>query len=502
MNNRKPLLLLSMIFIGGFTWGQVIPGIDDEVDTPDMDQMTAMALADSTYPVTPGDQYILSFSFRGQIQDVPISVTTDYRLDLGIFGSVEAGGLTFPELKNLAEQTVNGFYPGSHPKLTIESIGEFQVSIFMEGKGPVSINASGLTRLGDIIDNLVPDDEYSQRKIQITNRTGESSYYDYYRYLYRHEEPSNPHLQPGQRVQFSYSDLVVEITGAVREPKTVSIIARDTMDSIISYVGGFTRDADRSRIQKWQIVDGEQEYSLHEWGDRELLTARSNELRINVPTRGETRRVMTVEINTPAIESDDDDVTMYDEVQGESVTGEYIRLTIPVFEGMLVSDVLEEVEPYFTHMTDLRFSSIVREGEEEPLHVNLEDVLNTSGSPYNVEVKPNDVLGIPARMVFVSVSGGVYVPGRYYYTPMRTADYYITMAGGIDPEQNSHRNVVVYDETGNQKDRKALIKPGDNIVVVQDNMVFQFNEKFAAVTVGLTFITTLTLLITTLAGGL
>ena len=510
MKSQAMITMVVFLLVASASWGQVLPGTgtqDGEAAAATEDRAQAggpsatVAMSDETYPVTPGDTYTLAYSFRGQLVDQSLVVTSDYKLDLGIFGVIDTKGLTYLDLKERVGTVISNYYPGSHPSIVLVSPGEFNITANRPGLGATRIVAWGLIRLGDVIDELELEDEYSQRNVLIISRDGRRNSYDYYGYLYKGIEASNPLMRPGDRIEFRYNRNRVEITGAVMSPGMREILPRDTMNDIVSYIGDFQSNADTSRIQKSDIVDGREVNSVHEWGDRALFAGHSEGIRIHVPSLAEARSPMYVEINsgqpipplrTEEEEEEEEVVTAEDETQ----VGRVIRLEIPVFEGMRISDLLGRIEPHFTEMSDLERSYLVREGADGPILINLESVMRSSQSPANVELKPGDTLGIPSRSVFVTVSGAVYEPGRYFYTPMRTAGYYITLAGGIDPEQGSHRNVAIYDEEGNEKYGQELVEPGDNIVVVQDNVAFQFNQKFGTVASALALITSLVTLIT------
>lgn len=505
------ITIVIFLFIASTAWCQIIPdtGVPDDAATvtaegqaEDGGPSATLAMSEESYPVTPGDVYVLGYSFRGQLVNQNLVVTSDYKLDLGIFGVIETKGLTYLELRDKVESVISNYYPGSHPTIVLQSPGEFNITVNRPGLGTTRIVAWGLIHLGDVIDELALEDEYSQRNVLIISHDGRRNAYDYYGYQYKGIESFNPLMRPGDRIEFRYNRNQVDITGAVMSPGMREILPRDTMNDVVRYIGDFQNNADTSRIQKSEIVDGEEVNTVHEWGDRALFVGHSESIEIHVPFVAEARSLMYVEINSgqpipPEREEDEDDED-YEEVTAEDETqvGRFVRLKIPVFEGMRISDLLGRIEPYFTEMSDLERSYLVREEADGPILINLESVMRSTQSAANIEIKPGDTLGIPSRSVFVTVSGAVYEPGRFYYSPMRTAGYYITLAGGIDPEQGSHRTIVIYDEEGNEKYGQELVEPGDSIVVIQDNVAFQFDQKFGTVASIITLITSIVTLIT------
>ena len=82
----------------------------------------------------------------------------------------------------------------------------------------------------------------------------------------------------------------------------------------------------------------------------------------------------------------------------------------------------------------------------------------------DIELMPYDHIIIPFRQFFVMVTGGVHDPGRYPYVPEKTSQYYINLAGGIDPERGSD-SVVITDRNNNKRDKQSILEPEDRVFV-------------------------------------
>lgn len=498
MKMHKLLAVTILMVLASAIWAQssseptpspVEPAEDSEART-----QASIAISNPDYPATPGDVYVLGYSYRGEPIFTLLTLSPDYQLDLGVFGTIDARDLSYLGLKQEVEEAINNRYAGSHPTFILERAGEFSVNTFLEGKGAFSLVVWGMIRLGDVIDDLDPGEDYSQRRIIISDIDGNVRNIDYYQFLYHQNMDSNPLIRPGDTINFNYSDTLVEITGEVMEPGVREIIPGDTPSEILSFFGGFRQNADKSRIQKWQFDEGREVYSLHSWEDPDLFLGAGSGRRItvHVPDFPGTRAVVYVAFNRGSPPEE----TSTDESDEDSTNGEYVRITVPFFEGMLVSDLYREIESELTDLADLRQCHIVRADSNEAIAIDIDKILNDPSGAENIYVEPGDILGIPSRTIFVTVSGGVYEPGRYYFTPMKTADYYVTLAGGINPEQNAHRNIEVYDQFGTLKERDSFVTPGDSILVVQDKLEFQVDSKFRSYTTGLVFLTTLVVLIT------
>ena len=106
------------------------------------------------------------------------------------------------------------------------------------------------------------------------------------------------------------------------------------------------------------------------------------------------------------------------------------------------------------------------------------------------EVKPYDILMIPFRQYFVSVSGAVHNPGRYPYIPDRTWEYYIGLAGGFIKTQNNHDAIRIVDINGKELSKTDIITPETTITAETNSGLYYFNLYAPVVTRVLTLIST------------
>ncbi|MFA6934019.1 MAG: hypothetical protein WCR70_02030, partial [Sphaerochaetaceae bacterium] len=75
-----------------------------------------------------------------------------------------------------------------------------------------------------------------------------------------------------------------------------------------------------------------------------------------------------------------------------------------------------------------------------------ESFLNGKSSDF--ALKSGDKVVIPFIQLFVTVQGGVNVPGTFGYVPGETASYYINLAGSFS--QTSLKTYNIYDKQGNK----------------------------------------------------
>jgi protein involved in polysaccharide export with SLBB domain len=101
-------------------------------------------------------------------------------------------------------------------------------------------------------------------------------------------------------------------------------------------------------------------------------------------------------------------------------------------------------------------------------------------------IEENDTLLIPFRQYFVTVAGAVITPGRYPYIPDRQWDYYIALAGGFRPEQNSMKSVSIADMAGKRLKKTDAITPETVITARSNSFLYYFNQIAPVITTILT----------------
>ena len=126
-------------------------------------------------------------------------------------------------------------------------------------------------------------------------------------------------------------------------------------------------------------------------------------------------------------------------------------------------------------------------------------VLDVNDNPRNLEdvIQPEDRIIVAESLI--SVVGAVYSPGSYPFLPGKDFEYYVRLAGGIDPEMNTDNEVNISDFDGNPLESNAVIKPGDRIFVETNDFAYNFNRYFPIITAGITFIATIISIVDLLA---
>jgi protein involved in polysaccharide export with SLBB domain len=447
---------------------QILPG--------DISQLARSA---STYPVTAGDVYLLTYTAGSSPISYTIPVDSSYKIRVTNLGIIDAAGKTFLQLKNEVESLVSRNYTMSGVQLMLVSPAVFTVIIKGEVFLTTNQNVWALSRLSSVLQAeglLTPYASF--RDVTITSTSGRVRTYDLFKARRFGDLTQDPYLRPGDTITVKRYIRSVTIEGGVERPGTYQLLDNENLKSLIeTYGSGFTALADKSRIELIRYVN-----SASISGDKIYLGAETvihdynleDYDRIIIPEITGLLPVMFIE---GAISSSAD-------ANLETST----RVTMQFNKGENYASLVKKNSNLFSAISDTRNAYIIR--NEERIPVNLNPMLYDIEYKSNYFVEENDVLIIPFRQYFVTVAGSVISPGRYPYIPDRSWDYYIALAGGFIPERNVRETIKVTDFSGKPLSKKDYITPESIITASTNRWLYYFNQYAPVVTTILTIIST------------
>ncbi|MCK5154078.1 MAG: polysaccharide biosynthesis/export family protein [Spirochaetales bacterium] len=456
---------------------QVVPAVADNLQ---------LAISNQNYPVTPGDVYTLTFLLAGEAVSNVLLVESDYTINLTIFGKIDAAGMTFSQLKPIIEETIAAGYPRSLPSVTITAVGVFQVPVLGEIPESRYVTAWGLSRLSEVLENILG--EYSSiRDIEIISANRRSKRYDLLKALNLGVLSENPNVSPGDTIRISRINREVQVLGEVYKPGTYQLMENEGGDEISAFTGGYTPLANLFRIKVDRFSDG----------IPTSFTTDVNQISNNFDFHnGDVITVPTIMHQQPVvyIEGGIDTSLAFGT---EAVTDEfstvdiYNRIVRQINIGETLYDILYSIKDYISPFADLEHGYLIRAGEASSIPVNMQKLIYEYNENEDIVLRPFDHIAIPLGRPFVSVTGAAYNPGRLPYNPPELYSYYVNVAGGFDMDRNTNGKVIITDENGNRKEISAPILPGDNINVLSNSFLYNFNQYFPAIATGLGLIITI-----------
>lgn len=452
------------------------------------DAQVAMSRAD--YPVTAGDIYTLAFSVGTNPVTYSIPLDSSYKLRIANLGVINAKGLTFLELKDQVIKIVQKNYPMGGVQFVLTAPAVFTVEITGEVLKTAEKKVWALVRLSSFIDGNCTD--YSSlRKITVQSDDGSSKVYDLFKASRYGDLTQDPFLRPGDRIVVAKMERKVFVDGAVKRPGVYELLDGENLKSLIDLYGdGFTPFSDLSRIELSRFVNDKDTY-----GEKIYLNKEDYEKDFNLVCYDSVTVSSLIDLSPHvfvegAVQELHDDSALKagaGVVAGASVNASK-KLSFSFLEGEDYAFFIRKNKDILTEVSDLENVYIIRDGEK--IALNLLPVLYDASYYAKIEMKNNDTLLIPFKQFFVSVSGAVYLPGRYPYIPDRTWDYYIALAGGFIKEKNAGDAIVITDVNGKKHKKSEFIKPEMTIEAKSNSGLYYFNQYAPIVTTILSAVST------------
>ncbi len=234
---------------------------------------------------------------------------------------------------------------------------------------------------------------------------------------------------------------VVTLTGEFRFPGSYRIAQDERLSDIIQRAGGMTSDAYYFGA-KYTTVDSQRI-------QKQALDSMINQLQLRSQT------------------------VLYDQTQsGDAADRSGAQAGMTMVQNLIN-----------------RMSVIKPEGR---ISIALADLETFRGSVYDFELEHGDVLHMPRRPNFVTVTGSVFSPSSYLYEPNQTVGGYLAKAGGLTKTADK-KNVYLIKANGEvvseaQSSRfgrgvnSVRVMPGDQIVVPEDLERVPFMRAFKDIT--------------------
>ncbi len=465
-------VLVCLVAFGAFAQAKSTPAPEvqtKQAATPagQIDERLQLAISSIEYPVTPGDIYQLSYrESSGIIVERKFQVNGVLVLDMGVFGKIDATGMTFFLLKQKVEELIAKNYTYSVPSFTIVAPGVFRVALRDGASKLFYETAWGLTRLSEIVAKI--DAPYSsKRNVERVSRNGRAERFDLTKAAISDRADADPFVRSGDVVIFHGAEKVVEVQGEVRRPGRYELFEGEGIRELIEvFAGGFSSQADTQRIRVNRSSDkGERTEYLSLPKDYDTAAELNDGDIVVVSDRTDRRSLVwfTGAVTFPGQgASTGVSPTLAPAEAAAPATGNG-RFSHFIREGVMLSDVLKEIRSSILPSADLESALLSKADEKESRLLDLRPLLSGMDLSSDLVLPSNSILFIPELRSTISVAGAVISPGPATYLPGAPAEYYIGLRGGINPERNRNGDFVVYDQYGKPKTKDLPIKAGDNI---------------------------------------
>ena len=385
------------------------------------------------YLVTTGDVYTLTYNALTTTVNYTVVVDPTYKVKVSNLGIIDAKGKTFLELKKEVEEIVTSNYPMSAVQLVLSSPSTFKVIVRGEVNSVVELRVTGLARIGSVAFGNATGDA-SHRFVTVIDADGNENRYDLFTAQRFGDLSQNPYVRPNDTIILEKAERRVSISGSVERAGTYELLEGENLKTLIEYYGGgFDPLADTSNITLTRRLSdnskaGEVLYLEEKVlsDDYELVHLDS----VSIGTLSDLRNTIFIQGAVG--------IQISATTEGEVPTN---NIRYQFEEGETYLKFVRSHKGWFTDVSDYERSYISRNGER--VAIDLYSMLFNPEYEDNQKMKAGDILVVPFRQFFVTVSGAVKVPGRYAYVPDRTWEYYMNLAGGYDKTLNSPETIEI-----------------------------------------------------------
>lgn len=238
------------------------------------------------YQIGPDDEIIISIYGYSQ-QTYDLKVSGEGSINIPGFGIVYLNGLTIAEAQKILKSRLSAIYSELRSgktkiKVSLGAIRSIKVTIIGEATQPGTYTLPSLATVFNALYACGGPGIYGgYRNIEVIRNNKVVQTLDIYDFLMNGDQSANIRLQDQDVIRIPTFKTRVLISGEVKRPGYFDIQADETLEDLIAYAGGFTKEAYKSRIHVVRLTDKE----------RAVADVSSNHFGIFYPRNGDEYEV-------------------------------------------------------------------------------------------------------------------------------------------------------------------------------------------------------------------
>ena len=353
------------------------------------------------------------------------------------------------------------------PETTINAPSNLKVTVTGEVTRNQEITiGSSLTRLSDIVGSYMT--AYSSgRFVTVRDKDGNVSRYDFFLADRFGDFSQNPYVKDGDCIILERVQRRVSISGSVERPGTYELKDGENLKRLVQYyAGGLDPMADTDNITLIRTLSEESRSGDVRYLDGSVLTDDYDLVNRDSVTIGNKASLRNTIFVHGAV-----GVQISETTSGEVPTS---NTSYQFEEGETYLKFVRSHKGWFTDVSDYERTYVSRNGQR--IYINLYSMLFNPDYEDDLKLEADDILVVPFRQFFVTVSGAVKSPGRYAYVPDRTWEYYVGLAGGFDPDLNSGEKITMTERDGSKLTKADYITPETTIDAARNSFGYKFNK--------------------------
>ena len=462
------------------------------------------------YVLGPGD--VLALTLQGTIsRNVELVVSPEGKVLIPGASEVKVAGLNLDDARTAIRAEVAKAFRNVQVSVTLVRLRRFTVYVLGQVMSPGQYTASPVDRVseairlaGGLIDRVpLPgartppklEERGSERSITLVHQDGTKSRCDLLRFRRTGDLAANPTVRDGDVIIVDYKREGVLLNGEVNSPGSIEFVEGDSLGSLIALAGGLTGKALLDTVEVGRFDPGSREprvLHLSRGGvsgatPEEAASARESIFGFAVEPRDailirtnpewDVRHTVLIqgEVTYPGTYVVDESKSTLSDLIGRA--GGFTA-NASLREAKLVRKVDESIkDAEFERLrtvptadmspTEYEYFKMRSRQRLGLMAVDFDALFGRNDESQDVLLRDGDVITVPPKKTYVTLSGRVAFPGNLEYEPGLSVDDYIKRAGGYSWKAAKGRTVVIRAASGEwiPKRRASRIGPGDTIWV-------------------------------------
>lgn len=459
------------------------------------------------YIIGPNDVFkiaILTGKFRPNFEAI---VSPEGLLLLEGIGMINVKDKSLSESKKLILNKIKNTFNTDEIFITLSELKEFKVIVSGAVKKPISVAATGVDRVSEVIEKAGGSKHNSSYRNIILKRKGltEPIYVDIVKFFLLGSEESNPFVMGGDLIIIPPVDETnsIEISGEVRDEGEFEFVFGDSLSTIIRFAQGFLPSAKLDSVilarmngkgntletiylnlKSWesQIFTGaklENDFELQS-GDRVIVKRSENWQEANyVKILGEVKypgKYPILSKNERILDLVKRAGGFTDDASIEAV--EFIRQQEKDRKDIEM-ERLRNIPSNEMSKAELRYYRARSNERKGLMAVDFQKILDMPESEDNIVLVHKDSIIVPQKKDYVNIQGRVVNPGNVKYVKGASYIDYIELAGGFGFRADEDETFIRKSkgEIFLASDMNYEIEPGD-VILIPPQEEFSFMEAF------------------------
>lgn len=472
----------------------------------------------SSYLLGPGDKIKISIYGSEQINFEDFIDRNGF-INIPKLGTISLGGISITQAENLINNMVKKELVGAEVTISLSKLRNVTIYILGEAYKPGAYTVGSLSNVTNALFAAGGVSEMgSLRNIQVKRAGKLIVNYDFYKFLINGDVSKDIRLEDGDTIYIPFIEDTVQLRGAFKRPHIYEFLPGETISDAVKMAGGYTKNVNIDPRLEINTINYSSQKRENIYINSSEETLKRKILNGDIINVSETSSFsaglieLSGEVKNPGTYSILDGDRILDiinraggftdqsyvlgavytrELVAKQQKKEFLR-SAEVLENSLLDIIQSGSLTNISEFTLTPISNIITKlRTQEPIGRQVVDLglLKLKTDPYsNFIVRDGDKVFIPERPDHISVVGEVQNVISLRYSPNKSPEEYIALAGGLKQQADEDRILIISPNGESGILKRSLfskgtdILPGSTIVVNRETRPLDYLQLTQIVT--------------------